>query len=140
MANMIQLVVSLDAKIYATGSSISFGDKKIMGKIHSWGINELPEIEYCESFEKQVQWLKDKGKLLIGTSPRASENFYTLDLSNVDPVFVLGTESSGLTLTKQSLLDKMIYVPMSKKLSFMTLSVVVPAIAYECYRQINFGK
>ena len=52
---------------------------------------------------------------------------------------VFGTETSGLTLAKQEMLDATIKLPMDKsKVDFLTLPVAVSAIAYELYRKYNF--
>ena len=66
--------------------------------------------------------------------------FYDLDLpSDKDIVVVFGTETSGLTIAKQKMLDETIKLPMDKsKVDFLTLPVAVSAIAYELYRKYNF--
>ncbi len=140
IANMIQLSFALEAKLYMTGNSISYKIPKIYGKLLSWHIQAEPNVEYHDSYSDLVQKLKVQGKTLIGTSPRATKNFYDLKLSKIDPVFVFGTETSGLSAEKQSLLDDMVVMPMAKELDFMTLSVVVPGLAYDLYRQIQEEK
>ena len=74
--------------------------------------------------------------------PKHSEeqHFYDLDLpDDKDIVVVFGTETSGLTLAKQEMLDETIKLPMDKsKVDFLTLPVAVSAIAYELYRKYNF--
>ena len=56
-----------------------------------------------------------------------------------DIVVVFGTETSGLTLAKQEMLDATVKLPMDKsKVDFLTLPVAVSAIAYELYRKYNF--
>ena|GEM_PF-740990 len=134
IANMIQLSLALDATLYMTGNCVNYKIPKIWGKVGSWGITEEPKIIHDQSFENLVNKLKQQGKTLIGTSPNAKKNFYDLDLQNIDPVFVFGTETSGLCAAKQKLLDEMVVLPMAPKMNFMTLSVCVPPIAYECHR------
>ena len=53
-----------------------------------------------------------------------------------DSILVFGTESSGLTYKKSLLLDEMIKIPMEKKCPFLTLTIAVPIVAYEFYRQM----
>ena len=137
IANMIQLGMALDAKLYMTGNSIPHTNPKISGKLRSWHIQTDPNIEYNDSYHNMIETLRKQGRTLIGTSPRATKNFYDLDLSKINPVFVFGTETSGLSAEKQGHLDEMVFMPMSKNLDFMTLSVVVPAIAYDLHRQIR---
>lgn len=136
IANIIQLGIALDAKLYLTGNSISYKNSKISGKLSSWGIQVEPDLIYRDSYFDVVQMLKDCGKTLIGTSPHSSKNYYDLDLSKIDPVFVFGTETSGLSAQKQECLDTIVAMPMSNNLKFMTLSVVVPGLVYDLHRQI----
>lgn len=84
--------------------------------------------------------MRAKGKYLIGTSGNTNKIFYDLDLpDDKDIVVVFGTETSGLTLAKQEMLDATIKLPMDKsKVDFLTLPVAVSAIAYELYRKYNF--
>ena len=138
IANMIQLSLAIEATLYFTGNCVDYKIPKIWGKVRSWGVTEEPKIIHNQSFGNMAAELKRQGKTLIGTSPYAKKNFYDLDLKNVDPVFVFGTETSGLSAAKQELLDEMVVLPMASKMSFMTLSVCVPPIAYECHRVINY--
>ena len=140
IANIIQLAIALDAQIYVTGNSVSHKIPKISGKLKSWHIKKEPQVIYNSSYYDMINILKNSGKFLIGTSPRATKNYYDLDLSNIEPVFVFGTETSGLSIDKQKCLNEMVVMPMSSNLDFMTLSVVVPALAYDLYRQINEKK
>jgi tRNA(Leu) C34 or U34 (ribose-2'-O)-methylase TrmL len=137
IANMIQLSLAIDATLYFTGNCVDYNIPKIWGKIRSWGVTEKPNIIHNQSFENMVDELKRQGKTLIGTSPYAKKNFYDLDLKNMEPVFVFGTETSGLSAAKRELLDEMVALPMAPKIRFMILSVCVPPIAYECHRVIN---
>lgn len=137
IANMLQLALALNAILYFTGQSISLDNKKIKGKIRSWGSPRLPKVVQNPSYEKQIEELKNGGKYLIGTSPHATENFLDVDVRDVKPVIVFGTETTGLIDRKQKCLDKVVKMPMSSNLRFMTLSVVAPPIAYEVYRQLR---
>lgn len=137
IANMLQLALALNAILYFTGNSISLENKKIRGKIRSWGSPELPKVILNSSYENQINKFKEEGKYLIGTSPHAKDNFLDLDIRQVKPVVVFGTETTGLTEQKQKYLNTVVKMPMSSKLKFMTLSVVAPPIAYEIYRQLR---
>jgi len=141
-ANILQTVIAVgDCEIYVTGNSIRHDHPKVLGKVASWSksIKErgLPKlsIHYVFSFLDCIQGLKAKKIITIGTSPYAEESFYGLDLSGDNLAIVFGTESSGLTKEKSDLIDKMVKLPMSPALDFMTLSVVVPTIVYEIKRQ-----
>ena len=136
IANMLQLALALNAILYFTGQSISLENKKIKGKLRSWGAPCLPKVIRNPSYEDQICSLKKDGRYLIGTSPHAKENFLDVDVTQCKPVVVFGTETTGLVERKQKCLDKVVKLPMSSNLRFMTLSVVVPPIAYELYRQL----
>lgn len=141
IAHIIQIANAIDCVIYTSGkNSIPFDIPKVVSKIRSWNItSEIKEIHY-DTFEEAINDLKSKGKYLIGTSGNANKIFYDLDLpDNKDIVVVFGTETSGLTIAKQKLLDETIKLPMDKsKVDFLTLPVAVSAIAYELYRKYNF--
>ena len=83
--------------------------------------------------------MKLKGKYLVGTSGNTDKIFYDLEIpEDKDIVVVFGTETSGLTIAKQNMLDATVKLPMDKsKVDFLTLPVVVSAIAYELYRRYN---
>ena len=126
--------------IQAGKNSIPFNIPKVVNKVRSWNITgDIREIHY-ETFEEAIYDLKSKGKYLIGTSGNTNKIFYDLDLpDDKDIVVVFGTETSGLTIAKQKMLDEIVKLPMDKsKVDFLTLPVAVSAIAYELYRKYNF--
>lgn len=141
IAHIIQIANAIDCVIYTAGqNSIPFSHKKVENKVSSWNITgEITEIHY-DTFEEAVSDLKAKGKYLIGTSGNTDKVFYDVELpKDKDIVVVFGTESSGLTVVKQEMLDTIVKLPMdNKKVDFLTLPVAVSAIAYELYRQYNF--
>lgn len=141
IAHIIQIANAIDCVIYTTGkNSIPFNIPKVVSKIKSWNITgEVTEIHY-DTFEEAVVELKAKGKYLVGTSGNTDKIFYDLELPmDKDIVVVFGTETSGLTVSKQQMLDTTIKLPMDKKkVDFLTLPVAVSAIAYELYRKYNF--
>lgn len=141
IAHIIQIANAIDCVIYTSGkNSIPFDIPKVVNKVKSWNITgEVTEIHY-DSFEEAVEDLKAQGKYLIGTSGNTDKIFYDLELpEDKDVVVVFGTETSGLTIAKQQMLDETIKLPMDKsKVDFLTLPVAVSAIAYELYRKYNF--
>lgn len=141
IAHVIQIANAIDCVIYTAGkNSIPFDIQKITSKVKSWNITgEVKEIHY-NTFEEAITDLRAKGKYLIGTSGNTNKIFYDLDLpEDKDVVVVFGTETSGLTIAKQKMLDEIIKLPMDKsKVDFLTLPVAVSAIAYELYRKYNF--
>ena len=143
-ANIIQVVLAIGCdkcEIHVTGNSLCHNHPKIVGKVSSWskkvkqqGLSELP-IRYHETLETCITMLRSRGIRMVGTSPHASKTIHDFDLSDGNIAIVFGTETSGLTKTKVSMLDDMMVVPMSPDIDFMTLSVCVPIVAYEMLRQ-----
>ncbi len=141
IAHIIQVANAIDCIIYTAGkNSIPFNIPKVVNKVKSWNITgNVKEIHY-DTFDEAIADLKAKGKYLIGTSGNTNKIFYDLNLSDdKEIVVVFGTETSGLTLEKQKMLDEIVKLPMDKtKVDFLTLPVAVSAIAYELYRKYNF--
>lgn len=141
IAQIYQVATALEnCDLYLTGNSIDTKHKKIISKVKSWGIENIPEFREFETLESAVSELHNEGKYLIGTSPYADNDFYDLDLTKQDSIIVFGTESSGLTKRKSRLLDDLIKIPMDPRCKFLTLPTVVPVVAYEFYRQIMESK
>lgn len=144
-ANILQVALALgNCEIYVTGSSLSHKHPKILGKVASWssgiknrGLPSSLRIRYFGSLEDCVVELKKGNTRFIGTSPHAEKSFYELKFNGHYDAIVFGTEVGGLSKNKQALMDEMVKIPMSNELDFMTLSVVVPIVAYELNRQHN---
>lgn len=137
IAHIIQVANALDCNIYTVGNSISFDSPKVKQKVRSWNITGDVNVVHYESFEEAVTDLRKKGRYLVGTSGNVEKSYYDLDFSDKLPVIIFGTESSGLTNVKQSFLDDVVKMPMRDNVDFLTLPVVVSAIAYDLYRQFN---
>lgn len=141
-ANILQVALATgNCEIHITGNSLKHDHPKVIGKVGSWsrrvrekGLTEIP-IHYYPSLEECVVKMKSRGIRLIGTSPHAQKLLYDLDLRGDAYAIVFGTESSGLSGVKASLMDEMIKIPMLDNLDFMTLSVAVPVVVYEALRQ-----
>lgn len=141
-ANMIQVVLASQAcEAHITGNSLHHMHDKIRGKVASWssnirmqGYSDLP-IYYHDTLEQCCSDLKAKGLKIIGTSSHATKSFYDLRFADDKTVIVFGTESSGLSRQKITLMDEMVKIPQSNKIDFMTLSIVVPIVVYEYVRQ-----
>lgn len=141
IAHIIQVARSIDAIVYTSGKgALPFGIPKVRSKVRSWNMkSDFSEIHY-DTFEEAVDDLHAKGKYLIGTSGEAERILFEVNLPKTqDIVVVFGTEATGLTKYKQSLLDDVVKLPMDKKeVDFLTLPVATSAIAYELYRQFNY--
>ena len=145
-ANILQVALATgECEIHVCGNSMNHTHRKIAGKVGSWSAKirkeGLPEIQitYHDSLDECVSGLRAKGIRILGTSPYASKSIYDTDLSGTDYAIVFGTETSGISKGKQLLMDEMLSVPMTDQIDFMTLSVVVPIVAYEALRQQKLG-
>lgn len=138
IAIIVQVALAINCQIYTCGNCIPFDNKKIKNKVTSWNIKDYPNVIHYDTFENAVSDLKSKGKLVVGTSGNTDKIYYDMDFTDKDVVIVFGSESSGLSLRKQKMLDDLVKLPMSSKLDFLTLPVVVSAIAYDLNRQYNF--
>lgn len=140
MAHIVQIAQSIGAIVYTSGkNSLSFDILKVKTKVRSWNIKDGFKAIHYNTFEEAINDLHAKGKYLIGTSGNTDKIFYNVELpKNKDIVIVFGTESSGLKLEKQKMLDELVKLPMDKnKVDFLTLPVATSAMAYELYRQFT---
>ncbi len=141
MAHIVQIAQSINAVVYTSGkNSLSFDMPKVTTKVKSWNIKDGFKVIHYNSFEEAISDLHSKGKYLIGTSGNTDKIFYNVKLpKDKDIVIVFGTETSGLTIEKQKMLDELVKLPMDKsKVDFLTLPVAASAMAYELYRQFTF--
>ena len=143
IAHIIQIARSIDAIVYTSGKgALPFSMPKVRSKVRSWNMkSDFSEIHY-DTFEEAIDDLRAKGKYLLGTSGDAKRDFFKVNLpESRDVVIIFGTEATGLTRYKQSLLDDVVKLPMDKnEVDFLTLPVATSAIAYELYRQFNYPR
>jgi len=138
VAHIYQVATALgNCDLYLSGNCINPNHKKIVSKVKSWGIENFPSFKHFVNLEDAVSQLHSEGKVLVGTSPYTEEDIYDYDFTKRDSVIVFGTESSGLSRKKSSLLDGLVKIPMSPECQFLTLPTAVPIAAYEFYRQIK---
>jgi tRNA (guanosine-2'-O-)-methyltransferase len=137
---MIHLGLATDTEIELTGSSLHPTHQKVINIIDSWIQNfrdnqKLSHVSIHSDFEKRIKALKKQGYEIVGTSPNTGEDFFSVDLSKGKQVIVFGTETSGLSNEKMSLMDKMVKVKMHNGTKFYTISTIAPVFAYEALRQ-----
>lgn len=136
IANIIQVAIALDCDIYTSGSCIDFNNKKIVGKVNSWKATTYPKIIHFDKIEDAIEEFHKKGYKVYGTSPHSNDNFYDMDFSKENVIIAFGNESHGLSKSAMSMMDGVLKIPI-KDLGFLTLSIVVPAVAFELNRQIK---
>lgn len=137
VAHIFQVATALgNCDLYLSGNSIDPYHRKIVSKVKSWGIKNIPSFRQFKSLEEAIEQLHNEKKYLIGTSTKTDKDLYSFDFTQNDSILVFGTESSGLTHKKLLLLDEIIKIPIKEECQFLTLPLAVPIAAYEFYRQI----
>jgi len=140
IAEIIHLGLAADIQIEFTGSSLNPNHPKVIAIINSWlpeFINKpnLKHVTIHHDFQKRILQLKKDGYEIIGTSSTTGEKLFDSDLTKGKHAIVFGTETSGLTKEKMSLMDKILSIPMKNNTRFFTLRAIAPVFAYETLRQ-----
>ena len=100
------------------------------------------EIEEHDSFEKFLEKYKPEENNMFFATTKGKHVYSEPDYGKSDEVFLLfGKETKGLPedILKEHL-DKTIRIPMRETLRSLNLSNSVAIVAYEVFRQNNFGK
>jgi len=140
IAQIIHLAFATNTKAILTGNSLSLAHFKVVNILKSWlpEVNEktiLKLVSFEPDYFKCVKSLKKKGFVIFGTSPKAKISLFSSNLSKGKHAIVFGTETSGLSKAKTSVLDGMLSVPMQNKTNFFTISAIAPVICFEGLRQ-----
>ena len=82
------------------------------------------------SFEEFVQWVKENGILLIGSSAHAALDYRNLQPVNLPTVLLLGSEQKGLTAEQTAACDVTVSLPMRGRASSLNLAVAAGILLY----------
>jgi hypothetical protein len=140
LAQMIHLGLAAETKIELTGSSLPPEHNKVINIIESWIPNfrdeqKLSHVSIHKDFSKRILALKKQGYKIIGTASNAKKTLFETNLSRGKHCIVFGTESSGLSKEKLSLMDEIICVPMKNNTRFFTIGTIAPVFLFEALRQ-----
>lgn len=136
MGVIIRLACAAGSKLYFTGNSIDYKNRKAL--LAAVGYEQYVNLSYEKEFEKLVENFKRQGKIIVGTSPKA-EKIYT-DLDYRKPtVFVFGNEATGLSRDKLLLMDETIKIPMPGGIESLNVVTSASIILYEGLRQREFN-
>ena len=140
LAEMIHLSLAADLQIELTGSSLPPTHQKVINIIDSWILDfrnnqDFSHVSIHSDFAKRITALKKQGFTIVGTSPNAKKSLFEADFSKGKHVIVFGTETSGLSKDKMSLMDEVVCVPMKNKTKFFTIKGIAPVFAFEALRQ-----
>jgi len=83
---------------------------------------------------RAMKWLKENGVWLVGTSDRAEQSLYELDLAG--PVgIVMGSEEKGMRRLTEESCDFLASIPMSGQVGCLNVSVATGVCLFEAVRQ-----
>ena len=89
---------------------------------------KLP-IYYCDTLEKDLQLLKDKGANLYALSSHAHTTLKELASEDMS-IFVLGNESEGVSDAVTNLCNKSVVIPMNRGVESLNVAVTASLIAF----------
>ncbi len=120
--------------IFLTGNEIDIFNPNVIKS--SEGLIFHLNIEYIQK-ENLIKNLKENNYIIVGALTNGSDNYSNVDYKEKIAI-VLGSESKGLDLEWNNLLDKKIKIPMKKNIDSLNLSVSAAIIIYEVLRQNDF--
>lgn len=132
---VVRLACATGSRLYLTGNSVDYKNRKAL--LSAVGYEDLVDIVYEKDFAKLVGRLKEEGKMIVGTSPRA-ECIYTEVDYTVPVVLVFGNEATGLSKEKTALMDKSVNIPMPGGVESLNVATSAAIILYEGLRQRGF--
>lgn len=91
-------------------------------------------ISVVGSLGEVVEYLKDDGYRVFGTSSHAERSYWESDLSGKSAI-LLGNEGEGLAAVQESLTDLVIKVPIDNRAESLNVGVAASVIMFEARRQ-----
>ena len=86
------------------------------------------------SFAEFVQWKRERGLTVIGTSDKGSEPYRTATYRR-PLVLLMGSEREGLSQEQQAVCDAMVQIPMVGRSDSLNLAVATGVVLYEIFAQ-----
>lgn len=86
-------------------------------------------IYYCDDLYSGLDMLKHKGFTLFGLSSQADEELARLETKQ-PTIFVLGNETTGLTMKMQALCDQLVQIPLNHHIESLNVSVTAGIVAF----------
>ena len=104
-----------------------------VSKVAAGAAETLPFVA-VPNLGKTLDWLGEYGVLRAGTSDRAAEGLYDVDLGG--PIaLVMGREEKGLSKSVTTRCDRLVRLPMLGRVSSLNVSVATGVCLYEVLRQ-----
>ncbi|MFN0130284.1 MAG: 23S rRNA (guanosine(2251)-2'-O)-methyltransferase RlmB [Verrucomicrobiales bacterium] len=98
------------------------------------GAAEVTPLVTVTNLARCLDRLKEAGLWLVGTTDRATDDFYALDLTGRIGL-VLGAEGQGLRRLTAEKCDHLVQLPMLGTVECLNVSVAAGVCLYECVRQ-----
>ena len=138
--NIARTCAAIGAKlhlVYPLGFSISEREVKRAG-LDYW---DKLDIEEHRSFEKFLEKYKPEENDMFFVTTKGKKVYSDVDYSNMSEVFCLfGKETKGLPEDiLKKYIEKTIRIPMRETLRSLNLSNSVAIVAYDIFRQCDFG-
>ncbi len=86
------------------------------------------------SFTEFVQWKRERGLTIIGTSDKGSVPYRTSTYRK-PLVLLMGSEREGLSQEQQAMCDMMVQIPMVGRSDSLNLAVATGVVLYEIFAQ-----
>lgn len=132
---IIRLACATGTRLYFTGNSVDYKNRKAL--LSAVGYEACADLTYEKDFKKLIERLKQEGKMIVGTSPRAGK-IYTEPDYRVPTVFVFGNEATGLSMGNMALMDELVSIPMPGNIESLNIVTSAAVILYEGLRQRGF--
>ena len=98
------------------------------------GAAEVLPVLFVTNLARVLRQLKDFGVWLIGTSDRAPQSLYELDLSG-PMALIMGSEGKGMRRLTSELCDFQAHIPMLGSVNSLNVSVATGVCLFEMARQ-----
>jgi 23S rRNA (guanosine2251-2'-O)-methyltransferase len=109
------------------------GVNATVAKVASGAAETIPYF-MVTNLARTICELKERGIWVIGTSDKASQSLYDVDLAG--PVaLVLGAEGTGLRQLTAKSCDQLVTIPMQGAVESLNVSVAAAVCLYEAVRQ-----
>jgi 23S rRNA (guanosine2251-2'-O)-methyltransferase len=102
--------------------------KTSVGAIFNIPICRVPNMK------KALINLQQSGMILFGASEKASQNYYSFDLT-VPVCMVMGAEDTGISNDVIRIIDNLVSIPLYGKIGSLNVSVATSILMYEVVRQ-----
>ena len=104
---VMRVAAAVEARLILTGHTAS--EHASGTRFAAVGYDDTVDVMRVPNFEEAVALLRSEGVRLVGTSPRAADVYYTLEMSGPLAI-VFGNEVGGLGRRKLALMDNVVRI------------------------------